>query len=159
MLVPVTAACILAAAQFYSLPVPIIYSIMDVEGGAPGTVSRNTNGSTDHGIMHVNSIHIPAIAEMTNKSRNEIRDRLTNDGCYNVAIGAWLLSSRIHEARDFWTGVAHYHSRTPKYGFTYMSKVIKAATRLFGDNVFRGGRPGPAARRSDEVIRSDGVIR
>ena len=57
-------ACMAAAAAFYHLPPRVLPSIQLVEGGRAGVVSRNSDGSEDLGLMQVNSIWIPALAEV-----------------------------------------------------------------------------------------------
>lgn len=57
------AACILMAAQNYSVPPSVLLGIYQVEGGAVGqAVGPNDNGSYDLGPMQINTIWLPELA-------------------------------------------------------------------------------------------------
>ena len=49
-------------AQLYHLPPRVLPAIQHVEGGAPGEISHNTDGSDDFGVMQVNSRWVPALS-------------------------------------------------------------------------------------------------
>jgi len=122
---PVTAQCIYAAAAEQRLPVEILVAILVAEGGRPGIVSRNKNGTVDLGPMQVNSIHVPSASSAQHKF-----SALKNDGCYNVRYGAYRLRAEIDRVDDFWIGVGNYHSRTPHLHQKYVSQhVIPALTK------------------------------
>ena len=122
-MIGVSLACFLWASSYYKVPTSVLLSIAQVEGGRIGTVSGNTNGTQDLGPMQINTIWLPDLARRTNQSPQTVRYRLITDGCYNVSIGAWILQRNIVESGNVWTGVAHYHSRTPYLGNRYLLKV------------------------------------
>lgn len=132
----VLATCIASAAAAYQLPEPILWSIQKVEGGAPGAVSRNSNGTEDLGPMQINTLWVRELAAAYRQPPDVIRQRLIADTCFNVKVGAWILASEIARSGDFWTGVGHYHSRTPKHKARYTRKVVEVARTLFGPQVF-----------------------
>lgn len=121
--------CTAHAADHFNIPVLVVRAIAKVEGGKIGTVSRNTNGSVDLGIMQINSIHLPMLEK---KFGVTWRD-LAYKPCVNIGIGTWILAKEIKEAPDFWTGVGNYHSRTPKFHNRYKGLVARAYERLLGD--------------------------
>lgn len=114
-------ACTAEAAAFYSLPPLVVMAIVEAEGGKIGTVSPNTDGSHDLGIMQINTIHLPAIKTRFNLGWED----LAYKPCVNIAIGVWILASRVRETDDLWTGVGNYHSRTPSLHEAYKARVLK----------------------------------
>jgi hypothetical protein len=49
---------------------------------------------------------------------------LAYDGCFNVAVGAWLLRKRTNEAAgDFWYGIGRYHSAAKPDRNRYILRV------------------------------------
>jgi len=145
-LVAVTTACIMSAAAMYAVPPAIIQTLLEVEGGRPGMESRNSNGSFDLGPMQINTIHVADFARMYGRPQAEMRALLRDDGCFNVHAGTWMLVREIRRADgDFWAGVGHYHSRTPRHKTRYLGKVVEKARRLFGPQVFERARREDAA--------------
>jgi hypothetical protein len=137
--VHITPACVAEMAAFYGVPETILWVIMDdrIEGGRVGMKNPNKNGSFDFGPMQINSVHIPKIAKLTGLSPYDVERKLRWHGCWNVGIGAWVLSSCIvSKGGDFWRGVACYHSNSEK-GHRYMRRVVDAAATLFGPKVFQ----------------------
>ena len=60
----VLAACLMLAAQTYSVPPAVLMGIYQVEGGKPGqAVGPNSNGSYDLGPMQINTVWIPELAK------------------------------------------------------------------------------------------------
>ena len=59
------AACLMLAAQTYSVPPAVLVGIHQVEGGKVGqAVGPNDNGSYDLGPMQINTIWIPELAQV-----------------------------------------------------------------------------------------------
>ena len=132
--VPVTSECVVAAANQYQVPPALILSILKVEGGKVGEISKNTNGTVDIGPMQINSIHLPSFAKY-----GITYDRLKNDGCLNVHIGTYLIKkaevektggAKNVDPATFWKAVGNYHSKTPDKNYNYANKVAKAASTL-----------------------------
>ena len=135
-LVPVTAACILAAAQIQSIHPMNIITIMKVEGGKVGEYSTNRNGSVDLGPMQINNkVWVPVLAKKHfNGDESLTHERLLNDGCYNVHVGAWILRENINRADgDVLEGIGRYHSGTPKHKNRYIAAFKENFKLLFGD--------------------------
>jgi len=55
-------ACMALTAHFYGLPPRVLPSIQAVEGGRPGLVHPNTDGSADLGLMQINTRWVVPIA-------------------------------------------------------------------------------------------------
>ena len=125
--VPVPPACVHAAAEKYDIPVEILYSVVVTEGGRPGMLKRNKNGSFDMGVMQINTktwgpklyVYFPKKA-------------LIEDPCASVYAGAYIIAKERAETKDgsIWRAVARYHSRNPKYQIPYLHKVRRIYYRI-----------------------------
>lgn len=119
--------CIVTASRKYGVYPLVIMSIMKVEGGKIGTLSKNSNGTFDLGVMQLNTINIP---ELKNVFPGLTWKHLAYDLCTNIHAGTYLLSERIKEADDYWEGVGNYHSKTPSLRRKYLAKVVPAYKRF-----------------------------
>jgi soluble lytic murein transglycosylase-like protein len=138
-------ACFVAASNFYHLPPRVLPSIQIVEGGSVGSVSRNTDGSEDLGVMQINTLWIAPLATATRLTQADIRARLINDACFNIAAAAAILRTYLNEEHgDLMRAVGDFHSHTPARNAAYQSRVLGAAARLFA------ARPSPASSKSDQ---------
>jgi len=126
-------ACMLAAAAFYHLPPRVLPAIQAVEGGRIGTVSRNTDGSEDLGVMQVNTRWIPVLARYTLASGDATRTRLIGDPCFNIAAAGAILRTYLNETEgNVMLAVSYYHSHTPARGQEYLARVMRSAMAMFG---------------------------
>lgn len=119
--------CANYAARHYNVSPYVVLSIIEVEGGKKGTVSKNSNNSYDLGVMQINTIHLP---EIKSNFPNVDWKVLANEPCVNIGVGTWILSKRINEAGELWKGVGNYHSRTPKYHRIYLNKIYRAYKKV-----------------------------
>jgi hypothetical protein len=125
-------ACMVAAATFYHLPPRVLPSIQGVEGGSPGTISLNTDGSADLGVMQVNTLWVPKFAAITGMPVDAVRTQLVFDPCFNIAAAGAIMRVYLNESRgDLLRAVGFYHSHTPERASAYQAEVLSAATRLF----------------------------
>lgn len=125
-------SCMVAAAAFYHLPPRVLPSIHAVEGGKIGMASLNTNGTSDLGLMQVNTIWVEPLARYARLSPDVVFTRLRDDACFNIAAAAAIMRVYLNEANgDLMTAIGYYHSHTPTRGAAYQQKVIDAATNLF----------------------------
>lgn len=119
-----SAECVVMESARQSLPPRLVLSVMLAEGGLPGQRKTNTNGSIDHGPMQVNSVWLPVLARHYQVPEHRVAERIANDGCANVAIGAWILRQSIDRAGSLEKGIMHYHSRTEHLGRRYLGRVM-----------------------------------
>lgn len=134
-------ACMAATAAFYALPPRVLPSIHVIEGGVPGSVHRNANGSEDLGVMQINTIWVGPIARVTRMDAPAVRARLIADPCFNIAASGAVMRTYLHESQgDLMAAVGYYHSHTPVLGRDYLERVTGAARTLFG------GRPPQGVR-------------
>lgn len=126
-------ACMALVASLYNLPPRVLPSIQAVEGGAPGTVHRNRDGSDDLGVMQVNTRWLGPLAAYTGLPADVVRDRLIFQPCFNIAAAGAILRTYLDEAGGaLMPAVGNYHSHTPILHQRYQLRVIEAASRLFG---------------------------
>ncbi|HFS8112819.1 TPA: lytic transglycosylase domain-containing protein [Enterobacter asburiae] len=133
-LTSVLVSCVMEAAFIYDLPPKLVVSIIKVEGGKIGLVSKNKNKTEDLGIMQINTgawLNLVARAHFNDNRALAYRE-LRDNGCYNIHIGSWILRRSIDQSKgDFWHGVGRYHSATPVHNIRYQAKVRHAWTKYF----------------------------
>jgi len=78
---------------------------------------ENANGSIDYGVMQINSIHLPELAQYGIR-----RDALMVP-CKNVYIAAWHLRKQVVRYGNTWTAVGAYHSATPALRDDYARRI------------------------------------
>lgn len=117
-------ACFQQAADRYSVPIELLYAIAKVESNFnPQAINRNTNGTTDYGLMQINSRWFPQLERDFGISK----ERVINDSCTNVYIGAWILAHNFRTKGRIWDSVGAYNagfsSNTRGTRANYVSKV------------------------------------
>ncbi|WP_247744469.1 lytic transglycosylase domain-containing protein [Sulfitobacter sp. R18_1] len=137
MLIPVTTACIIAAASTFNIDPLIIAGIMKTEGGKVGRYSTNSNGTLDLGPMQINDgVWIDEVANtFFLGDENMARQKLLNDGCFNIKAGAWILRQNIDLSDgNVLEGIGRYHSWTPKHKTRYQSKFMENYNNMMSRN-------------------------
>jgi hypothetical protein len=125
-------ACMAAAASFYHLPPRVLPSIQMVEGGRPGLIQPNANGTADLGLMQINTIWIEPLARYAHITPHAVAYRLLDDPCFNIAAAAAILRGYLSEARgNLMIAIGYYHSHTAGFSAGYQQKVLDAAGTLF----------------------------
>jgi Transglycosylase SLT domain len=119
-------------ATFYHLPPRVLPSIQAIEGGRPGIVSNDSDGSQDLGVMQINTRWIEPLAAYTRQADITVRARLINEPCYNIAAaGAILRTYLIEDRGDLMQAIGDYHSHTKNLNLAYQAEVMQAAKALF----------------------------
>ncbi len=125
-------ACMALVAQIYSLPPRVLPSIQVVEGGGPGVTHRNTDGSTDLGVMQINTLWLPTLSRYARLDPAEVENRLLHRPCFNIAAAGLILRTYLDETRgNLMQAVGNYHSHTPLLNQAYQAKVRGAAATMF----------------------------
>lgn len=121
--------CVNFAARYHKVNPSVIRAIIAVENGKIGTMSKNSNGTYDMGIMQINTIHI---RDLKNRypTLNLSWEKISKGACVNIFLGTDILSRRIKEASSYWVGVGNYHSKTLKYRKRYLKKVYEAYKKI-----------------------------
>ncbi len=126
-------ACMALVASFYHLPPRVLPSIQKVEGGRPGVVHLNTDGSADLGVMQVNTRWIEPLVRHTGFPADTVRRRLIDEPCFGIATAGAILRIYLNEEHgNLMRAIGDYHSHTPVLNADYQWKVINAAQGLFG---------------------------
>lgn len=129
MIEKVLAACLLLAAETYSVPSAVLLGIYHVEGGRVGMASANSNGTYDLGPMQINTLWIPELAKIWGVSEDTALRWVRDDPCTNTGVAAWILDGHIAETGSLSQAIAHYHSRTPHIGHKYKKRVVASMSR------------------------------
>lgn len=117
--------CSIVAAVKYQIPVNIMLAVAEKEGGRPGQVVRNSNGTVDIGSMQFNTVYLH---ELKRFDINPID--VAGPGCFPYYLAAWRIRGHIkNDSGDIWTRVSNYHSRTPKYNRIYRHDMIKKSVK------------------------------
>jgi len=125
-LCPVGAAygfCFDEAGARYGIPPALLQAIAKVESNYdPTAMHQNQDGSTDRGLMQINS-------RWADKLGSDVWIRI-NDPCMNVTVGAGILSNLIEKHGYIWRSVGYYHARDPVKQEIYIQKVYKALQKV-----------------------------
>ncbi|EFC4278582.1 lytic transglycosylase domain-containing protein (plasmid) [Escherichia coli] len=127
--------CLMQASAANHVPAEVLTSIISVEGGKHGISVHNKNQTEDLGIMQINTgVWLPLVSKtFFNNDTMLAYERLKNDDCFNIQVGAWILGYSIYlEKGNMWSGVGRYHSNTPALKNNYEEKVKKRYIKLFG---------------------------
>lgn len=143
--------CINEAAITYNIPATLIISVLTVEGGEVGMASPNKNGTYDYGPMQINTIWLEKI-----KPYGYTKEKIQNDPCANVMVGAWILSMNIANDTDIWHGVGGYHSYTPGLNHAYRYKVSDVYKRLA---MYLSSPTPPTHNQQPETLNTPPAIR
>lgn len=132
-------SCMTIAAQEYRLPPRVLPAIHAVEGGFPGAIHPNKDGSDDLGVMQINTRWVAPLTDFINTrtrpawTQDAVHDRLVSDACFNISAAALIVRNEWVQAGHDWVrAVGNYHSHTPVFHNSYVEKVTAAARLLFG---------------------------
>ena len=110
------AFCFDEAGKTYGINPQLLQSIARIESNLnPNAINKNSNGSTDMGIMQVNSSWIASLGLDSG--------RLVSDPCYNVMTGARILRHCIDKHGYTWEAVGCYNAVSRHKRVDYSWKV------------------------------------
>jgi soluble lytic murein transglycosylase-like protein len=116
---PARADCFDEAARYQKVNPLILRAIAWQEShNRPDALHKNTNGSTDYGLMQINSIHLPTL------SQYGISTGTLMEPCKNVYIAAWHLRQKMNKYGNTWQAVGAYHSETPSLRDRYARQIV-----------------------------------
>jgi soluble lytic murein transglycosylase-like protein len=118
----VSASCWVEAGIRHSVEPELLYAIAQVESGLkPRAVNHNSDGSRDIGLMQINSMHLPRL-----QARGITEQRLLDEPCTSITVGASILAEFIERYGYNWTAVGAYntgHSPRQAQRLRYAGKV------------------------------------
>lgn len=130
------ADCLDDAARFHYVNVRLVRAIATVESGQrAGVVHLNGDGTTDIGMMQINSRWLTALQRF-GVSRAGLYDR-----CTNAYVGAWILSQNIRRLGLTWDAIGAYNAGAHEKRIAYARRVYR---ELRAD-------PRPVARQPEVV--------
>ncbi|KAB1469111.1 lytic transglycosylase domain-containing protein [Cronobacter sakazakii] len=108
---PAKAYCYAQAGEAYSIDPLLLIAISQVESGLnPKAVNVNKKGTQyeteDLGLMQINSSWLPTLTTKWNITRQ----KLLNDPCQNVYVGAYILAMNIKENGVNWASIGAYNA-------------------------------------------------
>ncbi len=114
--------CFVSAGNTYGVSPLVLWGIAKVESNFnPRALNRNSNGTYDMGIMQINSSWIPVL-----KKYGLYDPRHIWEPCYNIHVGAWILSQCIKKYGNTWEAVGCYNAQSYTKKVRYSRKVYEA---------------------------------
>jgi lysozyme-related protein Hpa2 len=119
--------CFAAAAAYQHVSPIVLRAIAWQEShGNANAIHRNRNGSTDYGIMQINSVHLPVL------SRYGVgADDLMNP-CLSIFVAAWHLHKMMVKYGNTWAAVGAYHSERVEERDRYARAIEGIVGRMVG---------------------------
>jgi soluble lytic murein transglycosylase-like protein len=115
---PARADCFDEAASYQKVNPLILRAIAWQEShNRPDALHKNANGSTDYGVMQINSVHLGTL------SQYGISTGTLMEPCKNVYIAAWHLRRKMNKYGNTWQAVGAYHSETPSLRDQYAKQI------------------------------------
>ena len=113
--------CSIMAAIKYQVPANILLAIAEKEGGRPGMVNINKNGTFDIGPMQFNSAYLSEL-----KKHGISPVYVAAKCCYPYDLAAWRLRKHLlYDTGNLWARAANYHSRTAQYNLPYRIDLMR----------------------------------
>jgi hypothetical protein len=133
--------CFQEAGQMYGINPLVLRSIAKVESNNdPVALNTNSNGTSDVGLMQINTIWRPLLGEERWKN--------LDDACYNTKTGAWILATCINKYGYNWKAIGCYNSQTPEKSEIYARKIFSQLKQLE-----KGRQPQPLDSAVEAAIR------
>jgi soluble lytic murein transglycosylase-like protein len=103
---PAHAFCWARAGQLHAIEPELLQAIADVESAQRSdAMNYNTDGSRDIGLMQINSFHLPRL-----RAKGITEQRLLDEPCLSVEIGASVLADFVSRYGYNWTAVGAYNA-------------------------------------------------
>ncbi|WP_235424030.1 lytic transglycosylase domain-containing protein [Citrobacter koseri] len=117
--------CFNAAGNKYHIDPLLLRAIAEVESGLnPSAINLNKHHgkiiSIDYGVMQINSTHLPELQSM-----GITRDRLLQNPCLNIQVGAWILARQLAYGGVRWDSVGAYNAGFALHGQTARLKYSR----------------------------------
>jgi hypothetical protein len=106
---PSVDTCFVASGKKYGIDPRLLWAISQTESSGRADARNLTHfsrtGTIDIGLMQINSSWLPTLARY-----GITRDRLLDEPCLNIDVGAWILARIIHQQGAHWDAVGAYNS-------------------------------------------------
>ncbi|UVM63167.1 MULTISPECIES: transglycosylase SLT domain-containing protein [unclassified Pseudomonas] len=98
--------CWSRAGQLHAIEPELLQAIAEVESGLRSdAINHNRNGTRDIGLMQINSIHLSRLS-----AQGITEQRLLDEPCLSVEVGASVLAGFIARYGYNWTAVGAYNA-------------------------------------------------
>lgn len=113
--------CFIQAGEYYQIHPHLLWGIAKVESNFnPYALNKNKNGTYDIGLMQINSSWIPVLKNYGLKNVSWLWDP-----CYNIYVGAWILSQCIQKLGYTWEAVGCYNATSSYKRVKYSKKIYE----------------------------------
>lgn len=149
-----SAMCFGEASRDYGVPETLLRAIAKVESGNnPSAVGKNTNGSSDLGLMQINSSWLPTLSKW-----GITRNMLINDACMNIKVGAWVMANNIKRHGYNWTAIGAYNVGCAKLG----KATCESRRNIYSDKIYKAlakaeNRHAPSLAQAPMIIPEAGI--
>jgi hypothetical protein len=142
MIVPLTAACLLAAAQGYAVPPDSLYSLLRVEGGWAGLAKPNLRKdgsvrSEDLGPFQINTAWLRTFTlYWRQKNATATYILLRDDGCAGAYAASAIVRYHWQQSGNLDRAIAFYHAGpkgSPAEMARYLNRYHRVLTESFGN--------------------------
>ena len=111
--------CFHSASVKYRIDPWLLVAIARVESAMrPDAHRKNDDGSEDIGLMQINSVWLPALAQ-----HGIGRADLFNH-CTSIQVAAWILANQLYRHGKSWQTVGRYHSTIPVKNAAWVARVV-----------------------------------
>jgi hypothetical protein len=141
----VEAFCFEEAGRAHGVSHELLQSIARVESGLNSeAVNINRNGSTDLGLMQVNSAWIDVM--------HLNREELISNPCYNVKVGAGILKQCIDRNGYTWEAVGCYNAKSKGKRVGYSWKIFRELKKEKARKIAQKSEFQPESLRSGQSL-------
>ena len=113
--------CAHRAADRLGVSAVALLALRVAEGGQPGLISWNENGTADVGPLQINSTWFPRF-----RAQGITPELLTTNRCVSYAAAAWILRYELDRAGGDWVAaIGRYHSPTAWRADAYAKRVAE----------------------------------
>jgi soluble lytic murein transglycosylase-like protein len=121
--------CFAAAALYQHVNPTVLRAIAWQEShGNANAVHRNHNGSTDYGMMQINSVHLAQL------SRYGVSATDLMNPCSSIFVAAWHLHKMMIKYGNTWAAIGAYHSESPAERDRYARSIEGIVDRVSASN-------------------------
>ncbi|MEX3628542.1 MAG: lytic transglycosylase domain-containing protein [Burkholderia sp.] len=112
------ACCLTDAARYQGVDPALVWAIARHESGMnAAAMNRNRDGTTDIGLMQINSRWLPELG------RYGIDAHRLLDPCVNSYVGVWILKQAIVRYGATWQAVGAYNAASPDRQLRYLRRI------------------------------------